>query len=153
MRDPARDPARGPALAAAMAAAVAGLALLAPGEAAACSCLKPESWSLEQARAEGAVFAEVRALGERASPLGGFARQRLYTVAVRRGYGLKPGATIEVRTGADSAACGITIDGDDWHWLLLRPDAEQYTADLCSQLPLGGVGPEDWDRLAGPADE
>ena len=118
--------------------------------AAACSCAVADDWSIDGARAEGAVFAEVLPVEERAVP-GPAAPLRRYTATVRRAVGLKPGGMIRIVTPRDEAACGVTLEPGEPRWLLLRQQPEAWGAFLCDQLPLAGVPAEEWDRRAGPA--
>lgn len=128
-------------------------AALMPSRAITCGCAAPDDWSIERARSEGAVFAEVVPAGERLQPIEGGSALRIYTAAVRRAIGLKPGGMIRIVTAADEAACGVALEGSEPRWLQLHQQPEGWGADLCAQQPLESVPAEEWDRRAGPAPE
>ncbi len=115
-----------------------------------CTCVEQEGWSIDAARAGGAVFAEVVPLAERVEPVSGGLGLRTYTAAVRRAIGLVPGATIRIVTPLDPAACGVVLEEDAPRWLLLHQQPEGWSAELCAQLSLAEVPDAEWDRRAGP---
>lgn len=126
---------------------LAALASLWTSAASACSCMQQPDWSVEKARASGAVFAEVTHAGERQEPASGSLGRRVYTVAVHRAIGLKAGGMIDVVTAAQPATCGITLAPGETRWLLLRPQAEGYGATLCDQQGIAAIPPAEWDAI------
>lgn len=133
-------------------ALVAIAAVLLPGPGLACSCARPEGWTIDGARAGGAVFAQVTLAGERLQPMPG-GDLRVYTAKVSRAIGLRPGGMISIVTPSDGARCGVTLAPERAQWIILRQQPEGWSADLCSQLPVQDVDRSEWDRRAGPSAE
>lgn len=111
--------------------------LLAPAEAAACSCIQPAG-PVEYARDVDAVFVgKVTATTptQGAGGLGGTMPGNLVTLAVERTFKGQLDAEVNIATADNSAACGINFGKPGAQWLVYarRDDAGQLHANLCSR--------------------
>jgi hypothetical protein len=107
----------------------AAVALVAPAEASACSCVPWGKPRTELARANGAFVGVY--LGRR--PLNSFAVLYLYRFRVERRLKGTFGKSVEVLSARDGAACGLEVVRGQRVGLLLRRVNGRWESNLCSQ--------------------
>jgi hypothetical protein len=111
----------------------AAVALVAPAEASACSCLPWEKPRVELARADGAFVGLY--LGRR--PINSSAGRYLYKFRVERRLKGTFGKTVEVLSARDGASCGLEVVRGQRVGLLLRRVKGRWESNLCSQRSAG----------------
>ena len=117
----------------------AAVALVAPVEASACSCIPWGKPKAELARANGAFVGVYR--GRRPlnppGPTYSSADPYLYTFRVERRLKGTFGKTVEVRSASDGASCGLEVVRGQRVGLLLRRVKGRWESNLCSQRSAG----------------
>jgi hypothetical protein len=110
--------------------AAAGGAAAEPEPAYACSCARLDA-KRGLPRADAALVGELL-FKARDEPAGG---EATYVFAVERVVKGTLGSRVEIRSGADGAACGFEVRENERIGLLLERDGDIWRSGLCSQLP------------------